>query len=721
MCESDSGESTSSLSSFLSRSSSSSSRLSEFVDAKTELQDIYHDMGTYISGFLTIMEQNDLLKDSQILEQLRIFGDKVEAIQKVLSRNRMKVAFFGRTSNGKSAVINALLHEKILPSAMGHTTSCFCQVQANGSDEVEHVKIEEEEQHLELSALNELASAHSPRALKPRTLLHVNMPRSRCSLLDYDVVLMDTPGVDVTAQLDDCLDSYCMDADVFILVLNAESTVSRVERQFFKEVASKLSRPNLFILNNRWDVASSQEPGMEQQVKDQHVERCLKLLIDELGVYSNEEQAKKRIYHVSALEALKLRNGCNKNPTPQTQERYLEFQRFENDFLNCLADSALKTKFGQHLLSAQEILTQLEASLISPLIAKVSQLMKENGERRTDLYVEMDDRERQIEAQNEALAIRSQELCGLTVGVGQWVLKEQITRIIPSAVQSFSHPFHPQVPRQLAHYQRALSAHLDVLLKDQVLEHLSLLLQLRLCQLENEFQGQPCEETLSWQLIYGVDCQSLMGAFQPDLRFRFSWGMAALWHRLREKLLLPSNPFQNRKLLNGHKETPPAAPLIHQNHLQMIASLVKSEGSIGTLLLSGLAVRSVSWLTVLVLGSLVGSMYLYELLSWTPAAQERSFKNQYSRHLRQQLRAGAEQTVSGFELQMRQQLAKVQNWWIAETVEIRNDLNTRTSELTKQIKAMEELQLNLKKYRDKGSVLALRLGEFQELYLGSRC
>jgi len=153
----------------------------------------------------------------------------------------------------------------------------------------------------------------------------------------------------------------------------------------------------------------------------------------------------------------------------------------------------------------------------------------------------------------------------------------------------------------------------------------------------------------------------------------------------------------------------------------MIASLIKSEGSIGTLLLSGLAFRSVSWPAVLVLGSLVGTMYLYELLSWTPAAQERSFKSQYSRHLQQQLRAGVQQTVSGFELQMRQQLAKVQNWWIAETVEIRNDLDVRISELSKQIKSMEELQLNLKKFRDRGNLLAIRLGEFQELYLSSRC
>lgn len=40
----------------------------------------------------------------------------------------MQVAFFGRTSNGKSSVINAMLGDKILPAGIGHTTNCFLQV-----------------------------------------------------------------------------------------------------------------------------------------------------------------------------------------------------------------------------------------------------------------------------------------------------------------------------------------------------------------------------------------------------------------------------------------------------------------------------------------------------------------------------------------------------------------------------------------------------------------
>lgn len=40
-----------------------------------------------------------------------------------------------RTSNGKSTVINAMLHDKILPSGIGHTTHCFIQVEGSDNEE----------------------------------------------------------------------------------------------------------------------------------------------------------------------------------------------------------------------------------------------------------------------------------------------------------------------------------------------------------------------------------------------------------------------------------------------------------------------------------------------------------------------------------------------------------------------------------------------------------
>jgi len=46
-----------------------------------------------------------------------------------------------------------------------------------------------------------------------------------CSLLKDDVVLLDSPGIDVSPDLDGWIDKFCLDADVFVLVANAESTL----------------------------------------------------------------------------------------------------------------------------------------------------------------------------------------------------------------------------------------------------------------------------------------------------------------------------------------------------------------------------------------------------------------------------------------------------------------------------------------------------------------
>jgi mitofusin 2 len=62
------------------------------------------------------------------MDEVRRFQESIRTIKEMFGRDKMKVVFFGRTSNGKSTVINAMLHSKVLPQGMGHTTSCFLQV-----------------------------------------------------------------------------------------------------------------------------------------------------------------------------------------------------------------------------------------------------------------------------------------------------------------------------------------------------------------------------------------------------------------------------------------------------------------------------------------------------------------------------------------------------------------------------------------------------------------
>ena len=62
------------------------------------------------------------------------FRAQVTSIRDVIARRHLKVAFFGRTSCGKSSVINALLGENVLPMGLGHTTTKFVHVQGTDSE-----------------------------------------------------------------------------------------------------------------------------------------------------------------------------------------------------------------------------------------------------------------------------------------------------------------------------------------------------------------------------------------------------------------------------------------------------------------------------------------------------------------------------------------------------------------------------------------------------------
>ena len=54
--------------------------------------------------------------------------DSVTNIQRIVERKQVKVVFFGETGNGKSTVINAVLHAAVLPVSIGHVTNCFISI-----------------------------------------------------------------------------------------------------------------------------------------------------------------------------------------------------------------------------------------------------------------------------------------------------------------------------------------------------------------------------------------------------------------------------------------------------------------------------------------------------------------------------------------------------------------------------------------------------------------
>ncbi|XP_044146996.1 mitofusin-1 [Bufo gargarizans] len=207
------------------------SPLKHFVQAKKAITSIFDQLVDYISDGVTFVEEtyrNPELRNitsEDDLKEIQGYKKKLSGIGEVLSRRHMKVAFFGRTSSGKSSVINAMLWDKVLPSGIGHTTNCFLSVEGTDGDKA-YLMTEGSEEKKSVKTVNQLAHAlHMDKDLEAGCLVHVFWPKAKCALLRDDLVLVDSPGTDVTTELDSWIDKFCLDADVFVLVANSESTL----------------------------------------------------------------------------------------------------------------------------------------------------------------------------------------------------------------------------------------------------------------------------------------------------------------------------------------------------------------------------------------------------------------------------------------------------------------------------------------------------------------
>ena len=230
------------------------SSLKRFGQAKSKINAIYEEILAYgceVSKFLQTFkddEEKTKNKSSTSKENSPDRGDalnivqedcykraenynkQLEAISGVLERNHMKVVFFGRTSNGKSTAINALLGDRILPTGIGHTTSCFLQVEGSTESGDGYLLTEESDDRKSVQSLGQLGNALCSEKLAPSSKVRIVWPSDRCKMLEEEVVLIDSPGIDVETDLDEWIDKFCLDSDVFVLVANAESTIMLTEK-----------------------------------------------------------------------------------------------------------------------------------------------------------------------------------------------------------------------------------------------------------------------------------------------------------------------------------------------------------------------------------------------------------------------------------------------------------------------------------------------------------
>ncbi|XP_033826230.1 mitofusin-2 isoform X2 [Periophthalmus magnuspinnatus] len=726
------------------------SPLKHFVTAKKKINGIFEQLGAYIKESSVFLEETykneelDPVTTEEQVQEVCAFQSKAAGIAEVLARRHMKVVFFGRTSNGKSSVINAMLCDKVLPSGIGHTTNCFLRVEGTDGAEA-FILTEGSEERKSIKTVNQLAHAlHQEEQLDAGSLVCVMWPKAKCALLRDDLVLLDSPGIDVTTELDSWIDKFCLDADVFVLVANSESTLMQTEKSFFHKVNERLSSPNIFILNNRWD-ASASEPEYMDEVRRQHMERCTDFLVEELRVVERA-QAADRIFFVSAKEVLQARVQKAQG-MPETggalaegfQARMFEFQNFERRFEECISQSAVKTKFEQHTVRAKQISEALRGIMESVHVAAQEQRMY-----CLEIKEDRQDRLQFLDKQLDLLTLDCKaKIKKITEEVERQVsnaMAEEI-RKLNVLVDDFHLDFHPS-PVVLKVYKNELHRHIETGLgknmshrcstsinsslqatQTEMIDGLKPLLPAEVREQVDKLVPRHC-----FSLSYDLACDKLCSDFQEDISFHFSLG----WTMLVKRFLGPQN---TRRALTGYSEVPrplaltpvnPSMPPFPQNSVtqeELMVSMVTglasltSRTSMGVLVVGGVIWKAVGWRLIALSLGLYGLLYIYERLTWTTKAKERAFKRQFVDYASEKLQLIVSYTGSNCSHQVQQELAGMFAQLCQQVDVTRQNLEDEINEMNHKIEQLDSLQSKAKLLRNKAGWLDSELNMFIQQYL----
>ncbi|TKS74654.1 Mitofusin-1 [Collichthys lucidus] len=610
------------------------------------------------------------------------------------------------TSNGKSTVVNAMLRDRVLPSGIGHTTNCFLSVEGTDDDKA-YLKTEGSDEEKSIKTVNQLAHAlHMDESLDAGCLVRVFWPKTKCALLRDDLVLVDSPGTDVTSELDSWIDKFCLDADVFVLVANSESTLMNTEKHFFHKVNERLSKPNIFILNNRWD-ASANEPEYMEDVRKQHTDRCVNFLVEELKVV-DRDQAPNRIFFVSAKEVLNSRMQRAQG-MPETggalaegfQERLKEFQSFERR-VAALEDreyqmDRLEFVKNQLNLLIDEIKKKIKA-ISEEVATKVSSAMEEEICR---LHVIVDEFHADFHPSPHVLKIyKSELLAHVEEGMGKNLAYRCSDAVYASVQSSQGYMIESMLP----------------LLPSVVQSQVNMLVPSR-----------------KFDLSYDLNCATLCSDFQENIEFQFSLGWAALVHRYlgsvnaQRALKLMDQKFQASRPALPPACTPSSGPpsritppnnetaLMTQEDLMVamannVASLT-SRTSMSVIIAGGVVYRTVGWRLI----ALSASLY------WVAVPVRETHLDHESKGAKfeaavcglRNRKAAAHRELYKCKLEMATTFARL----CQQVDQTQKELEAEIRQLTAKIDQLETVQSHSKSLRHKATDLERQLEAFTNQYL----
>jgi GTPase SAR1 family protein len=225
----------------------------------------------------------------ETIDQLNILGtgfsretQALSGLRHRLLEGRFHLAVLGQFKRGKSTLLNALLGEAVLPTAVIPLTAIPTFIQA-GQEFSAKVLFDGEKPPAECTAndsreLVDFLSGYVAETNNPANQLNVHQVEvfHPAGILRNGAVLIDTPGIGSTFRHNtEATLNFLPQCDAAMFLVSADPPITEVEIEFLKQVQKKV--PHLFFILNKVDYLTEQE-------KDEILSFIKKVLAEQVGI-----------------------------------------------------------------------------------------------------------------------------------------------------------------------------------------------------------------------------------------------------------------------------------------------------------------------------------------------------------------------------------------------------------------------------------------------------
>jgi tRNA U34 5-carboxymethylaminomethyl modifying GTPase MnmE/TrmE len=248
--------------------------------------------------------------------------DRLEEILARLEEERFHLAVLGQFKRGKSSLINALLGEAVLPTAVIPLTAIPTFIRAGDRRKArisfvdgrpEESAVVERSEDLVTFLSRYVSEPENPKNRLGVAQVEVFHP---AELLRHGVVLIDTPGIGSTFRHNtEATLNFLVQCDAALFVSSADPPITEVEVSFLKDIRDKI--PHLIFLFNKADYLDENDK--------QTALAFFRIVLEEEAGFSGVP-----VYCVSARRGLEARRG--NDPAKWEESGLRPFSRHLVDF-----------------------------------------------------------------------------------------------------------------------------------------------------------------------------------------------------------------------------------------------------------------------------------------------------------------------------------------------------------------------------------------------------